>query len=105
MVKLFDANVGLAYKASAEFRRMALALDPDDVKQAALLGLWKASMSKKIASVENFTGYAMKAIRRGVWKLAGRHRPLMQLPVGSDGADLEMPAPPGPEQGLSLDAE
>lgn len=71
-MKLFEENIRMAYHVASRFTPNTI-VDMDDIKQLALIGLYKACLNYKDGLGFKFSTYAYKVMKNEVLKELTRH--------------------------------
>jgi len=92
--ELVSSCLSLAHKLACQHRRAAavVGLEPDDLDQAAMLGLVHAAQRFDPARGFKFTTYATYAVRTHLWRALTLTRMARRLPVvHGDGREHDVP--------------
>lgn len=69
---MFEENIRMAYHIASKFTPNVI-VDTDDIKQLALIGLYKASQNYKDSLGFTFSTYAYKVMRNEILKELSKH--------------------------------
>lgn len=71
-MKIFEKNIRMAYHIASQFTPNTI-VDMEDIKQLALIGLYKASQNYKDSLGVTFSTYAYKVMRNEILKELSKH--------------------------------
>jgi len=71
-VRIFEENIRMAYHIASKFTPNTI-VDMEDIKQLALIGLYKASQNYKDSLGFKFSTYAYKVMRNEILKELSKH--------------------------------